>query len=337
MLHGRWSPETSERLIAAIREHGRRGTSFDASRPPVALFDWDNTAMRGDIGDLAFSWALDHDALTGLPPAGGFASLAPLRPDLAAELDASCVRERSPEGEVGELPVHCRNLLSRIALTGLDLRDHEAFAPIGATFKPAYALLSQVYVGLTHEQIAEIGRIALRRALDAPLGARIEVAETDVEAFARITAEMRELTDVLRAEGFDVWIVSASHQALVEVAAAELGFAADHVIGMRPNLGADGRYVAGFVDPTDGLSREPITTYDAGKRIWALREVYGLRGAALLTPPTVAPTMAFGDADTDYSMLDWASTALLFDRGQPRVTARAAERHWIVQPVLEAP
>lgn len=333
MLHGRWLPENRARLEALLREHGRSSSRFDAAHPPVVLMDWDNTAMRGDIGDLAFSWALDHGALTGLPPASGFQSLGPLRPDLAADLDASCSGE--------ELGTHCRNLLSRIALTGLDLRDHSAFTvPVGPTFKPSYALLSQLYVGLTHEEIASIGRIALRRALEAPLGARIEVAETEVEAFARITPELRELTTLFREEGFEVFIVSASHQALVEVAAEELGFTSDHVIGMRPNLGADGRYTTGFVDPLDGLFGEPITTFDVGKRIWALREVYGLRGAALLAEPSFAPVAVFGDADTDYAMLDWASElAVLFDRGYPRVTARARERpeRWMIQPVLEAP
>lgn len=336
MLHGRWQPESAERVLDLVRRRGRRSATFDPSAPPVVLFDWDNTAMRGDIGDLAFSWALDHDALTGLPPAEGFASLSPLRPDLAAELDASCVR-----GDDGRLPSHCQNLLSRIALTGLDLHQHDAFTvPIGASFKPSYALLSQLYVGLSHEEIASIGRIALRRALEAPLGARIEVAETEVEAFARITPELRELVELLRAEGFDVWIVSASHQALVEVAAAELGFAPDHVIGMRPRFDDAGRQRAGFVDPTDGLSREPITTYDVGKRIWASREIFGLRGADLRGAPSRAPVACFGDADTDFSMLDWASDlAFLFDRGYPRVSARAAEHpdRWVVQPVLEAP
>jgi|GEM_PF-1536186 len=336
MLHGRWQPESTARVLDLIRGRGRRSCTFDAAAPPVVLFDWDNTAMRGDIGDLAFSWALDHDALTGLPPPGGFGALGPLRPDLAAELDTSCVR-----GDDGALPSHCRNLLARVALTGLDLHEHDAFTvPIGATFKPSYALLSQLYVGHTHDEIASIGRIALRRALEAPLGARIEVAETEVEAFARVTPELRELVELLRAEGFDVWIVSASHQALVEVAAAELGFPTDHVIGMRPRRDGGGRYTSGFVDPTDGLSHEPITTYDTGKRVWALREIFGVRGADLLATPTHAPVACFGDADTDFSMLDWATDlAFLFDRGYPRVSARAAERpdRWVVQPVLEAP
>lgn len=331
-LHGGWTDENRTRLVEILETRGRRSASYDPAHPPVVLFDWDNTAMRGDIGDLAFSYALDHAAFTGLPPAGGFASLAPLRPDLSADLDASCV-PTAP----GVFPDHCRNLLSRIALTGRDLRDHDAFTTaIGPTYKPAYALLSQLFVGLTPDEIRSIGEIALRRALDAPLGSRTEVAETDVEAFARITPELRELTELLRREGFELWVVSASHQNLVEVAAAELGFPQDHVIGMRPRLGPDGRYVAGFVDPTEGRAGSPITTYDVGKRIWALREVFGAR-ENLLEARSPAPVLAFGDADTDFAMLDWAEHALLFDRGQPRVTCRARERGWMVQPVLIAP
>ena len=330
MLHGRWLPENRARLEAFIGAHGRGSAGFDAARPPVILFDWDNTAMRGDIGDLAFSWALSHDAFA-LPVPGGFSSLGPLRPQVAAELD----------GARGELTDACRSLLARVALTGRDLQDADAFTvPVGPTYKPSYALLSQLFVGLTHEEVAAIGRAALGRALDAPWGARADVAGTEVEAFARITPELRELTTLLRDEGFELYVISASHQALVEVAAAELGFAADHVVGMRPNLDAQGRYAAGFVDPTEGLAAEPITTYDVGKRIWALREVYGVRGAGLLDESaSSAPVAVFGDADTDYAMLDWASElAFLFDRGYPRVSARAAERpeRWAVQPVFEA-
>jgi phosphoserine phosphatase len=330
-LHGGWTEENRARLLELIGTRGRRGAAYDPAHPPVVLFDWDNTAMRGDVGDLAFSYALDHAALTGLPPSGGFATLAPFRPDLAADLDASC----APSAP-GTFPSHCRNLLSRIALTGRDLRDHDAFTvPIGPTYKPSYALLSQLYVGLSHEEIASIGRVALRRAFEAPLGARVEVAETEVEAFARIPAELRELVEVLRREGFDLWVVSASHQALVEVAAAELGFPADHVIGMRPRRGADGRYLAGFEDPFDGAA-SPIVTYDEGKRIWALREVFGVR-EGLHEARTPLPVLALGDADTDFAMLDWAEHALLFDRGQPRVGCRARERGWMIQPVLVAP
>jgi phosphoserine phosphatase len=331
-LNGRWTDENRTRLLEIIGTRGRRGASFDSAHPPVVLFDWDNTAMRGDIGDLAFAYALDHAALTGLPPAGGFGALVPLRPDLSADLDASCV-PTAP----GTFADHCRNLLSRIALTGLDLRDHDAFTvPISASYKPSYALLSQLFVGLTPEEVRSIGEVALRRALEAPLGARTEVAETEVEAFARISPELRELTEVLRREGFDLWVVSASHQALVEVAAAELGFAPDHVIGMRPRLGVDGRYAVGFEDPTEGRAGSAITTYDVGKRIWALREIFGLRDG-LLEARSPRPVLAFGDADTDFAMLDWAEHALLFDRGHPRVTCRARERGWMVQPVLVAP
>lgn len=334
MLHGRWLPENRARLEAFIDAHARGSAGFDAARPPIVLFDWDNTAMRGDIGDLAFSWALTHDAFAPLPPAGGFASLGPLRAELAAELDGECSRSG--------LSDRCRRLLSRIALRGRDLEGEDAFtSPVGPTFKPSYALLSQLYVGLTHDEVAAIGRAALTQALAQAPGSRAQVAGTDVETFARITPELRELTALLREHGFELYVVSASHQALVEVAAAELGFARDHVVGMRPNVGGDGRYAAGFTDPTDGLADGPITTYDVGKRIWALREIYGVRGAALFEEaPALAPTAVFGDADTDYAMLDWASElALLFDRGYPRVSARAAERpdRWVVQPVLEAP
>ena len=48
---GRWVPEICRALNDMIAAHGRFSNGFDATRPPLAVFDWDNTCARGDIGE----------------------------------------------------------------------------------------------------------------------------------------------------------------------------------------------------------------------------------------------------------------------------------------------
>lgn len=48
---GRWEPEVHAALQEMIVSHGVLSPTYDPDRPPVAVFDWDNTCIRGDIGE----------------------------------------------------------------------------------------------------------------------------------------------------------------------------------------------------------------------------------------------------------------------------------------------
>lgn len=48
---GRWDPAIHQALEQMIVDHGQTSAKHDPSAPPVATFDWDNTAIRGDIGE----------------------------------------------------------------------------------------------------------------------------------------------------------------------------------------------------------------------------------------------------------------------------------------------
>ena len=47
---GRWLPENRVRLNTLIQEQGLASATFDPKNRPVALFDWDNTVVKNDLG-----------------------------------------------------------------------------------------------------------------------------------------------------------------------------------------------------------------------------------------------------------------------------------------------
>jgi HAD superfamily phosphoserine phosphatase-like hydrolase len=54
----RWDASVREGLEAMIRAHGRESAGWSRDRRPLAVFDWDNTCIAGDIGEAALM-ALD--------------------------------------------------------------------------------------------------------------------------------------------------------------------------------------------------------------------------------------------------------------------------------------
>ncbi len=125
-----------------------------------------------------------------------------------------------------------------------------------------------------------------------------------------LRAPMRELVYWLQRAGWDVWVVTASPQVVVQTVAQAYGVPADRVVGMRTEIGEDGIYKPQLIPPA---------TYRQGKP------------DALLTRAGRAPTFAAGDSETDTELLLAARYGLIVDRGDQSLRALAAERgYWVV-------
>lgn len=345
---GDWSASARARIEAVITEHGRSSASFDATRPPVAVLDWDNTTMRGDIGDLSFALALERGLLR-VPAGGDFGALEPLTDAARAAFAAACAGTAA--GAAIDPGSACARELAHVALGGHTVAGESAFVtPVTPTSRASYAFLGQLFTGMTREALGALGRDALAAAAARPLGSMLSPGGFEIEGFARIQPPVAALVARLREAGFSVWVVSASHQALVEAIASEAGVDPANVIGVRPRLGPDGRYALGWDDPTSegdaptalAAGTPPIITYYEGKCAWISRVIFGARGSAVLARPAGArrPVLALGDADTDLAMLESASAlAILFDRHQVRVTCRALSEpaRFVVHPLFVAP
>jgi HAD superfamily phosphoserine phosphatase-like hydrolase len=123
--------------------------------------------------------------------------------------------------------------------------------------------------------------------------------------------ELRDLIAALQRWGWDVWVVSASAEPVVQTIAQFYGIPADRVIGLKLSVASDGLVLPHVSGPF---------TYREGK-VKAIDKYIGVR-----------PTFAAGDTDTDIEMLQSAEHVLLMDRGNDEAQAEAKAGGWWVQP-----
>ena len=212
-------PENRARIDAMFDQlHGT------ASR--VAVFDWDNTMMRNDIGDATFFYMLRHD-LVLQPPARDWAiTNKHLTPAARAELATPRAMRGEPGQAAADEPARPRaptrssrsTTTARRSTAARVRRRHEDDAP-------------RVRVGRAAPSRPRARRDARHR--DARLRRERGRADRhdaddrhDERSSPRGFASTSRCTiciDTLRAAGFDVWVVSASAQPLVEVVASHVG------------------------------------------------------------------------------------------------------------------
>lgn len=58
-----WRPEVHASLQKMLKDHDTNRTKIK----PVAVFDWDNTVVKNDIGDATFYYMLKHDEILQPP------------------------------------------------------------------------------------------------------------------------------------------------------------------------------------------------------------------------------------------------------------------------------
>jgi HAD superfamily phosphoserine phosphatase-like hydrolase len=222
-----------------------------------------------------------RDGLERMIAAGGDGALA------ALDFDQTCAW-----GDVSETALA---ILAR--RTGRDLvGEYEAECRID--MKKAYIdLVSTLVAGRTE---AEARAMALEALAEGEAGGHLAIREP-----------MRELVWALQRHGWEVWVVTASAEALVQAVAERMGIHPHRVVGMRSPLGPDGRYGASVSEPV---------TYREGKLV-ALRQATGRD-----------PVFAAGDSRSDAPMMAAARYALLLDRGDEGLRAEAERAGWWIQP-----
>ena len=160
--------------------------------------------------------------------------------------------------------------------------------------------------------------------------------------------------DTMQQNGFELWVVSASPQHVVEPFAAMVNVAADHVVGIRQVPAMDGRLtsnIAGCGPVPDGtndgagnFTGNSMITYIDGKRCWVNKVIYGDAGPTALdrNPDlTKRPAFAAGDSDTDVSFVqDATAMKLVLNRNKKEIMCNAYRDYggiWLINPMFIAP
>jgi phosphoserine phosphatase len=218
-LLGRWSDENRNALEELIdRNH---------ARSPIAVFDWDNTCIRGDIADAVY-----HE----------------ISLDLAFHFESpgfwDWITENGSENNIVEAyhryctkPHAESRLRLRVGFEQARKRMHD-----GPDDASAWAWDSGAFVGWTTAEVREYTRRVVMSELTRP--EKIETIGTESETIEirtglRLHAEMMELMQALQERGWQVWVLSASPQWEIEAFAGLYGIPPTRTIGMRRELHGD--------------------------------------------------------------------------------------------------
>ncbi|MCB5170335.1 haloacid dehalogenase-like hydrolase [Streptomyces bambusae] len=347
-LSGGWYGTNQARLQELVDTYGRCSPYRPGGRArPVAVFDWDNTVVKNDVGDATMFWMLRNGKVRR--PAGDWTTTSRhLTAPAAGALAAACDGLAAPGAPLPTgtpAGTGCADEINTVYGTGATTSGAPAFAGWNRrTTEPGYAWLAQLLHGWTSAQIRSFAAAARTENLAAPIGATQRVGSGTATGWVRYYDQQRDLVRTLHRAGFDVWISSASPQPVVEVWAAGIGIDAGRVIGIRNLTTPGGRltpHFEGCGTVRDG--RDTMITYIDGKRCWLNKVVFGVRGAAAerVQPPARRQVFAAGDSDTDVSFLrDATALRLVLNRNKNELMCRAyddADGRWIVNPMFIEP
>lgn len=337
-----WHGDNQARLQRLIDTYGHCGDHRKRRDRPVAVFDWDNTVIKNDVGDATMFWMLRNSRIR--PPRGGdwHTTSRYLTDEAAAALKAAC-----PTG-VRTLPTatdtRCADEINSVYSEGATTGGEGAFAGFDhRRMEPQYAWLAQLMNGWTTREIRSFAASARAENLAAPIGTRQRVGSGTATGWVRYYEQQRDLVRTLHKAGFDVWIASASPEPVVDVWARGVGIEADRAIGIR-NVTRHGRltsHLQGCGTVRDG--DDAMITYIDGKRCWINKEIFGVRGAAAeqVQPAHRRQVFAAGDSDTDVSFLrDATGLRLVLNRNKNEVMCRAydnSDGRWLVNPMFIEP
>lgn len=336
-----WYGDNRGRINAMIKQLGSCGKAGSVSDgAPLALFDWDNTTVRNDIGHATFFWVVRNSKIRQ-PPGGDWRATSQfLTAPAAAALAAACGALAAPgqplptatdTGCADELVSIYDNGQTRSGATAFDGYNHRRF-------KPVDAWLLQLLAGWTEADVTGFAAAARQENLAAAQGAEQTVGSTRQTGWVRYYAQIRDLIATMQANGFDVRIISASPEAVVRVWAADVGVGADRVMGVRTDH--DGDVITTRLALCGG---EPSMPFNEGKRCRVNEQVFGVQGPAAFQPlpPERRQVFGAGDSDGDVAFTkDATALRLVLNRNQIELMCRAydnSDGKWLVNPTFINP
>ncbi len=291
--------------------HGRLCDAADRSLAtgdaPVAVFDFDNTCIFHDIGELFSHYLIDEmeyrydldDFWALVHPQDGRDHIRSLTEELLA-MDAQ---------RRAESPLYTEYLAEMGAIYARKYRREGASS--------CYEWAVRLHVGMSPSEIRDKTVAAIRREVGRDIGLEVRTTRRDeqieIQRGIRIHREFRQLIAALDRLGFEVWVVSATNQWSVETfAQLEFGVPTERVLGNRIAAGDAGLLTDRTLSPV---------LYRQGKAEIIAREI-GRR-----------PALVFGDSMTDFEMMcEAGELAVLIDCGSEALRARAEQQGWAIQP-----
>ncbi|BCW48536.1 haloacid dehalogenase-like hydrolase [Arthrobacter sp. StoSoilB13] len=339
-----WPGEVREQLQKTIDAHSSCTGTARGDKAPVAIFDWDNTVVKNDIGYGTNFWMLRNDKV--LQPANkDWKSTNRYLTDAAAKALAVACGTDTPAGQPLKTSSNTECADEILAILEDKTRSGEpAFEGFNARHLiGAYAWGTALSAGYTEEQLGGFALAMKQENLLAPEGSMQTVGSQQVDGYIRIYPQMKDLIGVLQAHGIETWAVSASPEPVVKAWAGEVGIDAGHVVGVRSVYedGIQTSHLKGCGGIPDG--EDSVMTYIEGKRCWANQVIFGVEGPSAFEqlPAERRQILAAGDSGTDVTFVADATEArLVVNRNNAEIMCRAYDNEdgkWLITPMFIDP
>ncbi len=340
-----WYGTNRATLQGWIDARGCASDDFDPDAPPVAVFDWDNTMIKGDVGDAITFWMIKN-AKVKQPPNQDWGETSAYLTDAAkTALTTACGTTVAAGATLPtDVNLACADAMLKIYVDGKTTGDVNAFAGWNyRRIEPAYAWTAQLLAGYTEAQIRGFANAAIEQHLASDIDATQTVGTRTVAGWFRLYDQEVDLVHALQTAGFDVWIVTASPQLVVQEFAERVGVANDHVIGIRLVLDGGGKTTSWFegCGPVADGQRSMIT-YIEGKRCWVNKVIFGDATATAIDrrPNGQRHVFAAGDSDTDADFVRDAAYKLVLNRNKNELMCLAYDglgADWLINPMFIQP
>ena len=308
---GRWDPAVKRALEDLVRAKGKTGPQYDAQKPPVAVFTWDDAAVEGDPSEAVFfrliervDFKYDDDFWQLVPIAYG-------RQQLRADYELFSNEPQSVWIKQATYQQYRKNFL---------MAYEDMCYKLGR--KECRTFLTSLCAGFEQDDLRAYARKVVDVELAAPMeteSVRLSANDTSPAAVRRglrPVAEIKDLISFLLKSGFDVWVVSDDNQWVLEAMVKDYGIDPSRALGVKVSVDKAGRL--GSVVP------EPVP-------------IRGGKVDAIVSSIGRAPTLAVGSDPWDLEMLSYGEgTRLVLDKGDRSLRAAASEGNWLVQPSFAA-
>lgn len=339
-----WPGEVREQLQKTIDAHSSCTGTARGDKAPVAIFDWDNTVVKNDIGYGTNFWMLRHDKV--LQPANkDWKSTNRYLTDAAATALSTACGTDTPAGQPLKTSSNTDCADEILAILEDKTRSGEpAFEGFNARHLiGAYAWGTALSAGYTEEQLGQFALAMKQENLSASEGSMQTVGSQQVDGYIRIYPQIKDLIGTLQAHGIETWVVSASPEPVVKAWAGDVGIDAGHVVGVRSvyENGIQTSHLKGCGGIPDG--EDSVMTYIEGKRCWANQVIFGVEGPSAFEqlPAERRQILAAGDSGTDVTFVGDATEArLVVNRNNAEIMCRAYDNEdgkWLITPMFIDP
>lgn len=340
-----WYGSNRETITGWIDSAGCASASYDRHHPPVALFDWDNTVSKNDVGDAITFHLVAHDKVLQPPDRDWKRTSRYLTDAAASALALACGSAVAPGRPLPTTSnTACADEILSVYIDSKTRGGAAAFAGWNRRrMEPAYAWTAQLLAGYTHTQVSLMTLQAVLPQLVAPQGTTQVIGTRTVNGWIRLYDQSRDLIRAIQSRGYAVWVITASPQDVVGALAPLVGISPARVIGIRSLTDAAGRLTYRF----EGCGPVPagdssMISYIEGKRCWVNKIVYGDRSAAAIErrPASARQIFAAGDSDTDIEFLRDARWKLALNRAKSELLCFAYHNEgdsWRVNPMFIEP